>query len=95
MGVLPFVVIGILLTVLFVGIAVLVRDRSDRLLQQRLEQMASIVIDDKSARDLSAIVIRRSQMQSGVLTGVATRFLKFAPDSPEANIIPEIGRAHV
>jgi len=88
MGVLTFVVIGILLTVLFVGIAVLVRDRSDRLLQQRLEQMASIVIDDKNARDLSAIVIRRSQMQSGILTGVATRFLKFAPDSPEANIIP-------
>lgn len=82
------VVIAILLTVLFVAVAVLIRDRSDRLLQQRLEQVASVVLDDKSARDLSAIVIRRSQMQSGIFTGVATRFLKFAPDSPEANIIP-------
>ncbi len=82
------VIIGILLCVLFVAVGVLIRDRNDRLLQQRLEQVASIALDDKSARDLSAIVIRRSQTQSGVLTGVATRFLKFAPDSPEANIIP-------
>ena len=81
-------VIGILLTVLFGAVAILVRDRKDRVLQQRLEQVASIVLDDKSARDLSAIVIRRSQMQSGILTGVATKFLKFAPESPEANIIP-------
>lgn len=81
-------VIGILMTVLFVAVAILVRDRKDRVLQRRLEQMASIVLDDKSSRDLSAIVIRRSQMQSGILTGVATKFLKFAPESPEANIIP-------
>lgn len=78
----------ILLTVLFVAIAVLVRDSKDRKLQERLDLVSSVVLDDKAARDLSAIVIRRSQMQSGIFTGVATRFLKFAPDSPEANIIP-------
>lgn len=78
----------ILLTVLFVAIAVLVRDSQDRKLQERLDLVSSVTLDDKSARDLSAIVIRRAQMQSGIFTGVATRFLKFAPDSPEANIIP-------
>lgn len=88
MSVLYAVIAGILLTVLFVAVAVLLRDSSDRRLQDRLSQIASVTIDDKSARDLSAIVIRRSQMQSGMLTGVATRFLKFAPDSPDANVIP-------
>ena len=82
------VIAVILLSVLFVSVAVLIRDSGDRRLQERLSQISAVVIDDKSSRDLQAIVIRRSQMQSGVLAGVATRFLKFAPDSPEANIIP-------
>jgi tight adherence protein B len=82
------VIAVILLSVLFISIAVLIRDSGDRRLQERLSQISAVVIDDKSSRDLQAIVIRRSQMQSGVLTGVATRFLKFAPDSPDANIIP-------
>ena len=82
------VIAVILLSVLFISIAVLIRDSGDRRLQERLSQISAVVIDDKSSRDLQAIVIRRSQMQTGVLTGVATRFLKFAPDSPDANIIP-------
>lgn len=88
MSVLYAVVALILLTVLFVAIAVLVRDSQDRKLHERVDLVSSVILDDKSARDLSAIVIRRSQMQTGIFTGVATRFLKFAPDSPEANIIP-------
>ncbi len=88
MSVMHAIIFVILLTVMFVAIGVLVRDSKDRRLQERLSQVASVVLDDRSARDLSAIVIRRAQGSSGILTGVATRFLKFAPDSPEANIIP-------
>jgi len=78
----------ILLVVLTGSIAVLIRDRKDRALQDRLAQVASVVVDEKRGRDLSEIVIRRRQSEVGLLSGVATRYLKFAPDTPEANIIP-------
>jgi len=79
---------GMLLVVLFVGLAVLWRDRGDRRLQERLAQIASIAPGDDAARDAAAIVIRRADSAAGVFSGAAVRLLKFMPDMPEANIIP-------
>ena len=87
MNVLSVLAVTCLLAALCVAIALLWRDRGDRRLLDRLAQVASVVVDEKSARDLSEVVIRRARSNEGLFTGLATQFLKFSPDSPQANII--------
>lgn len=85
---LPFALAtGILLVVLFVSIAVLVRDSRDRRVQERLEQIASVVVKDDTA-DPNAIIIRRAASDLSPIASMAQRVLKFTPEAPEANIIP-------
>jgi len=78
---------GILLVVLCVSIAVLLRDSRDRRLQERLEQIASVVVKDESQSGPAAVVIRRTTSDLSPMAGLAQRALRFTPESPEANVI--------
>jgi tight adherence protein B len=55
-------------------------------MQERLEQIASVVVKGEESGP-AAVVIRRTSVDASALSGLATRVLRFTPEIPEANII--------
>lgn len=69
-----------------VSVALLLRDSRDRRMQDRLEQIASVVVKSEESGP-AAVVIRRTNVDASAFSGIATRVLRFTPEIPEANII--------
>ena len=79
--------VGILLVAFCIGVAVLLRDSRDRRIQDRLAQIASVIVKDESQSGLAAVIIRRSSSDAGAFAGIAKQMFRFSPETPEANII--------
>lgn len=69
-----------------VSVALLLRDSRDRRMQERLEQIASVVVKEENSGP-AAVIIRRTDIDVGAFSGLAHRVLSFTPEIPEANII--------
>jgi len=69
-----------------VSVALLLRDSRDRRMQERLEQIASVVVKDENSGP-APVVIRRTDIDVGAFGGIARQVFQFTPGIPEANII--------